>query len=163
MMPDLSMVFEKLQQEQHEVRALVEGVPEDTLNRPGPGAGADAGWSAREVLAHIVSSERGMLTLARAIVSGHGNALPPGYDVHAENAKAVAKRRGLSAADLLSEWDRGRADWRAFLESVTPGQLEMCGAHPASPLPMSLRALVIVMLRHDRGHRKDMAVLLEEG
>jgi hypothetical protein len=163
MLPELSALCEKLQQEQQSVRSLVEWASEGALTRHGPGAGAEGGWSAQDVLAHLVWSEHGMLTLARAIVSGHGNALPHAYDVHAENAKAVAKRRGLSAADLLWEWDRGRADWRAFLESVTPEQLEMCGAHPASPLPMSLRALVIVMLRHDRGHRKDMAVLLGEG
>ena len=163
MLPELATLFEKLQQEQDGVRSLVKGVSAGALDRPGPGAGAEGGWSAREVLAHVVSSEHGMLALARAIVSGHGDVLPPAYDVHAENAKAVAKRRGLSAADLWLEWERGRSGWKAFLESVTPEQLEMCGTHPASPLPMSLRALVIVMLRHDRGHRKEMAVLLEGG
>ena len=161
MLPELSTLFEKLQQEQDGVKMLVEGAPEGALDRPGPGAGAEGDWSAREMLAHVVSSEHGLLALARAIVSGHGDALPPAYDLHAENAKAVAKRRRLSAADLLLEWERGRADWKAFLESVTPGQLEMCGTHHASPQPMSLRALVIVMLRHERGHRVEMAALLK--
>jgi hypothetical protein len=161
MLPELSTLLEKLQQEQEGIRAQIEGAPEVDLNRPGPGASAEGGWSAREILAHVVWSEHGMLALARAIVSGHGDALPPAYDVHAENAKAVAKRRGLSAADLLLEWERGRADWKAFLEPVTPQHLEMCGRHPASPLPMSLRALLIVMLRHDRGHRREIAALLE--
>jgi hypothetical protein len=163
MLPELSSLFDKLQQEREGIETLVEGALEGALDLTGPGAGEGGGWSARETLAHVVSSEHGMLALARAIVSGHGDALPPAYDVHAENAKAVAKRRGLSAADLLLEWERGRTDWRAFLESVTPGQLEMCGIHPASPLPMSLRAVVIVMLRHDRGHRKQMAALLGDG
>ncbi len=161
MLPELFALFEKLQQQQDSVRALVEGAPEGVLDRSRPGAGAEGGWSAREMLAHLASSEHGLLALARAIVSGHGDALPPAYDLHAENAKAVAKRRRLSAADLLLEWERGWADWKAFLESVTPGQLEMCGTHPASPQPMSLRALVIVMLRHERGHRVEMAALLK--
>ena len=163
MLPELSALFEKLQRELDGVRILVAAAPEGALDRHGPGAGADEGWSAREMLAHLVTSEHGMLALARAIVSGHGDALPAAYDVHAENAKAVATRRGLLAADLLREWGRGRADWTAFLEALTPEQLEMSGRHPASLQPMSLRTVVIVMLRHDRGHRAEMAALLKGG
>lgn len=163
MLSELSTLFAKLKLEQETVRGLVEGAPQGTLDQPGPGAGAEVGWSARQMLAHIVSSEQGMLALARAIVSGDGDAVPASYDVHAENAKAVARRHGLSAADLLREWDGGRAEWMAFLETVTPEQVEMSGHHPASEQSMSLRTVVIVMLRHDRGHRAEMAALLKGG
>lgn len=163
MLSELSTLFARLRQEQETVRALVEDAPEGALDRPGPGTSAEVGWSAREMLAHIVSSEHGMLALARAIVSGHGDAVPASYDVHAENAKSVARRSGVPAVDLLREWDHGRAEWGSFLETVTPAQLEMSGHHPASAQPMSLRTVVIVMLRHDRGHRVEMASLLKGG
>jgi hypothetical protein len=160
MLPELSSLYEKLQREQELVRALIESAPPEALNRRGPSSGLEPGWSARETLAHLVSAEHGMLELARTIANGQGDALPTDYDVHAENAKAVTKLAGLSATTLLSEWERGRAEWHSLLEAVTPEQMEMSGRHPASPQPMTLRTVVIVMLRHERGHHKEMAALL---
>jgi hypothetical protein len=160
MLPEFSSLFEKLQREQELVGALVESAQAEALCQQGQAPGGEPGWSAREMLAHLVSAQLGMLALARTIANGQGDALPPGYDVDAENAKAVAEHRGLSAAGLLSEWERGRAEWKAFLEAVTPEQSEMTGRHPASLQPMTLRTVVIVMLRHERGHHREMVALL---
>jgi hypothetical protein len=90
MLPELSSLFEKLQREQELVRALVESAPIGAMDRTERGPAGEPGWSAREILAHLVSADHGMLALARTIANGRGDALPPGYDVHAENAKAVA-------------------------------------------------------------------------
>ncbi len=163
MLPELATLFEKLQLERIAIRTLVDEAPDGALDRPGQGVDGGASWSAREMLAHVVSSEHGLLALARAIVSGNGHVLPAGYDLRAENAKAVAKRRGLSSVDLLLEWERGQAAWQAFLEAVTSAQMELSGTHPASTQPMTLRTLIIVMLRHERGHRVEMAGLLKGG
>ncbi len=163
MLPELSTLFDKLQQEQVTIVALVKGAGDRDLDRPGPGTDDNAGWSIREMLAHVVSSEHGLLALARAIASGNGHVLPAGYDLHAENAKAVSKRRGMGVLDLLGEWEHGRAAWLAFLESVTAGQMELSGTHPASDQSVTIRTLMIIMLRHERSHRSEMAALLKGG
>ena len=160
MLPNLSSLEQKLQHERDAIRVTVERASGDRLACPGPATGEVPSWSAREILAHVVSSEHGLRALANAITGGRGDALPDGYDLNAENARAVSKRRDRSVPDLLREWLAEQEEWHLFLGGVTADQMELTGRHPASPQPITLRALLIVMIRHERAHRQEIAALL---
>jgi hypothetical protein len=157
MIEALSALAEKLQKEREQVAMHVIGAGADVMVRPAP----DGGWSAREILAHMVASERGLLALAKRIAAGDAHSLPPGYDLNAANRAAVQKRESRPVSELLAEWAENQAAWRAYMETLTPEALDREGAHPGFPGPVSLRQLIVVMLRHERGHHHDIEVLLQ--
>ncbi len=154
MHPDLESLFGKLQAERETVTALVTPLSADTLDRPGP----DGCWSIRQTLAHIVGSEPWLQAMARNILDG--GQLPADLNLDETNARDVALRAGRSVSELLAEWQMRRDDWRAFLETLTPEQLELTGPHPAFPQMITLRQLVIVMLKHERNHRQTITDML---
>lgn len=150
MLPDLESLFGKLQVERETVTSLVSGLSNAQLDKPG----ANGCWSVRQTLAHIVSSEPWLLLMARNILDGAPQL--PDIPLHETNAREVSRRAGVSVPDLLAEWQTRREEWRAFLESLTLEQLELQGPHPAFPQLVTLRQMVIVMLKHERNHRQEM-------
>jgi uncharacterized damage-inducible protein DinB len=157
MLPDLESLFAKLQVERDNVTGLVAGLEAAQLDRPGPGGC----WSIRQTLTHIVASEPGILSMARNTLAG-GADLPAGLDIHETNQREVSLRAGRSVAELLAEWQERREEWRPFLESLSPEQLEMQGPHPVFPQLVNLRQLVIVMLKHERSHRQEIVDMLAQ-
>lgn len=158
MIPDLQSLAGKLEVERQAITGLVQGLDDATLDRPGP----DGAWSVRETLAHIVASEEGLLSLAQRIARGENPQPRPDYNLDDANAREVDKRRGLHVPALLDEWQRHRAEWAVFLESVTPEQLGLQGAHPRFEQQVTLLQLVIVMLKHERNHKQEIMSLLSE-
>ena len=153
MITDLASLWAKLQVERDAITALVEPLSDAQLDRPGP----EGTWSVRQTLAHIAASEHALLALARRIAAGEQPQLPAGYDLNEANAAAVSKRAANSVSELLAEWAKRRSGWLAFLETVTPEQLQLTGGHPAFDLQVTLLQLVIVMLKHERNHKADIA------
>ena len=156
MLDDLASLWAKLQLERETITALVQPLGDAALDRPGP----DGCWSVRQTLAHIAASEHALLSLAQRIAAGDKPQVPAGYNLHEANAAAVGRRQGRSVAVLLTEWEQRRAEWASFLETVTPGQLQLTGGHPAFDLQVTLLQLVIVMLKHERNHKAEIISLL---
>lgn len=155
MQPDLASLSAKLQVERDAITAMVRGLSVEQLDRPGP----EGSWSVRQMLAHLVSSEGGLLSLARHIAAGENPQVPPGYDLDTANEHQVAKRQDLSLDDLLNEWEARRANWASFLEPLTEDQAQLAGEHPWFHQSVTLRQLVIIMLKHERGHKQEIAQL----
>jgi uncharacterized damage-inducible protein DinB len=159
MQPDLASLSAKLQMEREAITGMVHGLSAEQLDKPGP----DGSWSVRQMLAHLVSSEGGLLSLARHIAAGENPQVPPGYDLNTANEAQVAKRQNLPLDDLLKEWETRRASWAAFLEPLTEAQAELAGEHPWFHQSVTLRQLVIIMLKHERGHKQEIAALAANG
>jgi uncharacterized damage-inducible protein DinB len=157
MLPEFASLFAKLEAEREAVALAVRDLGDADLDRPG----ADRTWSIRQILAHLVASEAGLLALARHIAAGENPQMPPGFDLDVTNQAEVAKRTGLPVPDLLKEWEARRAKWRAFLESLTEAHLDRAGEHPWFHQSVTVRQLVIIMLKHERGHKLEVARLLE--
>lgn len=110
---------------------------------------ADGKWSVKEVVGHIIDTER--IFAYRALRIGRGDTTPlPGFDQDAY--VAASDLSGRSTADLADVFARQRA---ATLDVFTPMDtpvLKRMGE--ASGVPVSVRALLYMIAGHTRHHLK---------
>lgn len=115
-------LLEALRASRDEVLAIVRALPPERLEE----GRYENGWNGRQILAHIASIEwtyPRLLDIARdAPASAEAKAEVPtrtmrgGNDAY--NDRQVARRAHLSAADLLSEFERNRAATIAAVEAA---------------------------------------------
>ncbi len=125
----LQQRFERLESTRRDVLARLEGPDRERLNRPR----ADGGWSALQVLYHVIAAEAGTLSYTSKKMRG-GTALPrAGLLSHlrllglqaaivsplrfkAPGATADVPRE-IDPDELRARWDEVRAGWQKLLES----------------------------------------------
>ncbi|MDT7857307.1 DinB family protein [Rubrivirga sp. S365] len=104
-------------------------------------------WTAAQVVAHVIDTER--IFGARALHLGRGDPAPlPGYDQDAYVAALGPERRSL--ADLAGELERLRATTVDLLGSIPHPALDAVGT--VSGGPMSARGAAYVIAGHERHH-----------
>jgi len=112
-------------------------------------------WSVKDALAHLVGAKRGMTRMAQRFAAGEDPQLPEDYNNDYYNARQVAKRKAMSFAEVRAELDAAHQELLAFLERVTPQQLELRGEHPiAGEIP--LKDLLVVIYNHETQHCKQI-------
>lgn len=104
-------------------------------------------WTIKEVLVHILDSERIFAYRALCIARGEQQSLP-GFDENAYAPAAEANSRSLN--DLLAEHAAVRASTVALYRSFASHQLDRVGL--ANNHPISVRALVHVVPGHEAHH-----------
>ena len=114
---------------------------------------AEGKWSIREVLGHLVDTERIMGYRACCVARGETASLP-GFDENAYVANASFDACPLSG--LLEELQHVREGHLAFFRHLDGKAWARIGA--ANAHPISARALAYVMVGHPRHH---LAVLRE--
>ena len=107
-------------------------------------------WRVRDILAHLVASEPGMVANARGMIAGSGG-VPADFRLDDWNARQVAKRAGLSREELLAELAENRRKTIEFLGGVSDDDLDRRGRH-ADLTEMSVEELLQTMMRHEQGH-----------
>jgi hypothetical protein len=123
------------------------------------------GWNGRQILAHLASIEwtyPKLLEIARDAAAGPpATAEPPtrtmqgGNDAY--NARQVAKREHLSAAELLAEFERNRAITIAAVEAADEALLARpirSAGGVTGPLALVFYAVAVA---HVLGHAHDIA------
>ncbi len=108
-----------LRMSRDEVMKIVRGLRPERLEE----GRYEHGWNGREILAHLASIEwtyPRLIALARDALAGSPDlptrAMRGGNDAY--NARQVAKRAHLSAADLLAEFEQNRAATIAAVEAA---------------------------------------------
>ena len=137
-------LLETLRRQHDETMTLLAGVSDangGTRYEPGK-------WSIKEVLGHIIDTER--IFAYRALRFARRDATPlPGYE-----QDDFVREGGFDArpmASLLAELGAVRASSLALLESFTDEQLSHMGT--ASGFPLSVRAAVHIIAGHERHHQ----------
>ncbi len=120
-----------------------------------------ADWTIKRVVAHLIGAERGMTRLAQRFAAGENPTLPADYNNDVYNARQVAKREALSFAQARAELAASRRDLIAFLETLTPAQLELRGEHPVAG-NISLNELLGVIAHHEAQHHQQILDTLEK-
>lgn len=115
-------------------------------------------WTVRNLLAHFLSSEVGLLRLAQDVASG-GPGAPAGFDYDEFNAQEQARLAGLPPATLLSELSAARAATVAWLSGLDDADLDRVGRHPALGT-INLETFITVMYGHQLMHIRDVQRLL---
>lgn len=110
-------------------------------------------WSVKEVIGHMVDTERVFAYRALCFARGDATKLP-GFDEDAYVERAGSDERAL--ADLALEFGAVRAATIALLRSLTPESAARRGT--ANDATMSARAAAWVIAGHELHHR---GVLLE--
>ncbi len=114
-----------------------------------------APWSARDLLAHLVSAERGHQQLIRAVASG-GPGVPADFDVDRYNATHVAQLADRPAAGLLVDLRRVRGDTITLVAALTDEDLARRGRHPALGEHTALADFIRIVFMHARLHLRDL-------
>ena len=107
-------------------------------------------WRVRDILAHLVASEPGMVANARGMIGGSGG-VPADFRLDEWNARQVTKRAGMTREQLLAELAENRRQTLEFLDRLSDGELDRRGRH-ADLTEMSVEELLRTMAHHEQAH-----------
>jgi hypothetical protein len=119
----------------------------------------DQTWTIRNVLAHFVTSERGLVKLFEQIrLSGKGAAVD--FSIDRYNAAQQQKTKDLSPQELLEQYKAVRSDSVAWTLSLEESDLEKQGRHPFLGIT-TLREMIKMLYLHNQIHYRDMKKALK--
>ena len=118
-------------------------------------------WSVKDIVGHLVASERGMTRLAQRFATGTNPKLSADYNNDIYNARQVEKFKLVTLAQARAELDKSRTELFALMETLTVPQLEYRGEHPIKG-EISLKELLGVIAWHESNHSKEISDKLLE-
>jgi uncharacterized protein DUF664 len=157
-------LLEALRASRDEVLTLMRGLSPERLED----GRYESGWNGRQILAHIASIEwtyPRLIDLAREATPRHAAAAPSGEPPtramrggnDAYNERQVAKRAHLSAADLLSEFERNRATTIAAVEAADEALFSRHIRSAGGVTGRLATVFYMVAVAHVLGHAHDLA------
>jgi len=138
-------ILDQLKTSAKEITALFKSLDETQLQQ----AYAEGKWSMKDLLMHLIDTERVFVYRAMRFVRADRSP-QPFFDENefAKNAQA----NKINTTKLLKEFNANRAVTLAFFNNLTNKQMLQTGL--ASNFTMSVRACVWIILGHELHHRK---------
>lgn len=131
---------------------------EGDWSRPAHSEGS--GWTARELLAHLASTQTAMVQVARSRSSDKPQpSFRPPFDPDRWNASQVARRRGASVQELLEELTRAATELHPALMEADLEAPAAIGPWPGLPLGQVMARMV----DHQSDHLTELARPLGSG
>jgi uncharacterized protein (TIGR03083 family) len=149
----IDLLIRKLREEGDVIQARLTALPLDAWEWPVYGEGQ--AWMVRDVLAHLVSAERGHQRLIADVAAG-GSGSPPDFSVDEYNRRHVAALAGRSPADLLADFRSVRAESVALVSGLTDDDLTLRGNHPALGPDTALANFIRIIFMHGKMHLRDL-------
>ncbi len=127
---------------------------------------SNSGWSIQDILAHVANAEilnvkfaRLMLETDKPIqvreVAAEFPDFTGPFELDRFNAYMTKKLRAQSLAQVLETLNQTRAATMAWLDLVTPEQLERTGQHAAWS-EQTLRGMLKILIIHDKAHTQEI-------
>lgn len=116
-------------------------------------------WTIRNVLAHFVTSERGLLKLFERIRQG-GEGSPDDFSIDRYNAAMQARTKESSPQELIEQYKEVRAHAIQWVSGLTESELEMTGRHPFLG-HSAIRDMIKMLYIHNLDHYRDMKKVLK--
>ncbi len=111
-------------------------------------------WSIRNVLAHFVTSERGLVKLFERIrATGEGSA--EDFSIDRYNAAQQEKTKDLAPLELLEQYKKIRAESVQWVAGLKDEELEIKGRHPFLGETV-IREMVKMLYIHNQIHYRDV-------
>jgi hypothetical protein len=154
-MPELSKaaLLKRLDDEHAALAATVAGLTEEQMAHRFEGSD---GWtSVEDVVKHLASGERGMLTVAQRCAAGGEPPSYAGFDLDRWNIRQVEKLKTLTPAEALAQYDAVRQQAKVTLESLSEDQLARPASHPVFG-QVTVGGLFRIMAIHEQMHRRDI-------
>lgn len=155
----IDLLCKRLTDEGAKTAAYYRGLPPAQLDQAVYTAGP--GWRARDLAAHLASTERNILALIRNILAG-GPGVPAAFSVDAFNAEATQAWRGGVLDDHLREFEAARAATVALTAALTDADLDRRGRHPFLG-ETAIEDMLKLLYRHTMLHERDVRKALETG
>lgn len=156
-MTESAELAEKLKTEGERMAAFFAGLTDEQWGVDVYTEGAT--WSIRNVLAHFVTSERGLLKLFERIrATGEGS--PEDFSIDHYNASQQEKTKDLAPAELLEQYKQIRAATVQWVSELKDEELEIKGRHPFLGETI-IREMVKMWYLHNQLHYRDVKRVLK--
>ena len=116
-------------------------------------------WTIRNVLAHFVTSERGLVKLFEQIRQGGAGAADD-FSIDRYNEAQQQRTKELSAAELLEQYKEVRANTVTWVSGLKEDELELKGRHPFLEVT-TIREMVKMLYIHQQMHYRDLKKALK--
>jgi uncharacterized damage-inducible protein DinB len=158
---DVVGIKEKLNAERAKLLQSFAGLPREIIERPFAG-----GWSIKDVLAHVAMAESVNVAFARRMVEKDSPLqlkefaadypdFPGEFELDKFNAWMTERWRKKSLDQVLAALQETRQETLAWLDTLTPEQLERSGEHAVWG-NQSVRGMFRILVIHDKFHRGDV-------
>lgn len=111
-------------------------------------------WSIRNVLAHYVTSEHGLVRLFERIRTT-GEGASDEFSIDRYNASQQEKTKDLTPAELLEQYKQVRAESVQWVSVLKDEELEIKGRHPFLGETV-IREMIKMLYLHNQLHYRDM-------
>jgi hypothetical protein len=115
-------------------------------------------WTMRDLLAHFLSAEEGLLRMAQNVAAG-GEGAPEDFDYDAFNASEQTRLAGTEPEKLLTDLAAARQTTIAWVEALDEDALDRKGHHPALG-EITLEDMINAIYGHQLMHVRDLRPLL---
>jgi len=156
-MSEANELAEKLKSEGERFVAIFAGLTDDQWQKEVYTEGAT--WTIRNVLAHFVTSERGLLKLFESICQG-GVGAGEDFSIDRYNAAMQARTQESTPQELLEQYKTIRAKSVDWISGLSEADLEKQGRHPFLGVT-TLREMVKMLYIHNLTHYRDMKKALK--
>ncbi|MGD9001244.1 MAG: DinB family protein [Anaerolineae bacterium] len=116
-------------------------------------------WSARDLLAHFVSAEAGLLRLARDVAAG-GPGAPREFEYDAFNATEQERLAHVPREQLLADLMTARQVTITWVEELEETALDRTGRHPALG-EVTVEVCINAIYGHQLMHMRDLMQVLD--
>ena len=117
-------------------------------------------WTIRNVLSHLMTSERAFLKLFENIRQG-GPGASEDFVIDRYNASQQGKTRDLPPKELLEQYKAMRAEMVAWVSGISESDLEKKGRHPGLGIT-TLRNMLKMVYLHNQEHYRDLRRVLND-
>jgi uncharacterized protein (TIGR03083 family) len=117
-------------------------------------------WTIRNILAHLVTSERAFVQLFERIRQT-GEGVPEDFSIDRYNARQQEKTAELTPQELLDQFKAVRADMIQWVLGIGDSDLEKTGRHPFLGVT-TLREMIKMIYIHNQLHARDLRRALKD-
>jgi len=149
-----SAIREDLVDAQRSLLDVLDRVGPEDWQRPSP----NEGWTVRDLLVHLTTSESGFVPTLRRMCAGEGG-VPVDFDPNRWNAGQLRRRADIATDHLRPELEAAHRDMLALLESVDERSLDHRG-HMSSGVDGSAEDNFRLVASHKRSHTEDIRAAL---
>jgi hypothetical protein len=121
---------------------------------------AEGGWTVKQALLHVATSESGQIKTARAIAAGQPT-VPDDFDLNRYNNRQVEKNKNKQPPEILFGMAESRQQLLAYLNDVSAEDLEKRGRHGRGDV-ISVELLFYRIGEHEAEHTAEIKAVLNQ-
>jgi uncharacterized protein (TIGR03083 family) len=147
-------IRDDVQTAQHDLLQVLDRVGPDEWSRPSP----NEGWTIRDLLTHLTTSESAFIPALRRMASGQGG-VPADFDPNRWNAGQLRRRGEADPSELRAELERSFAEMLSVLEGLDDTALNQRG-YLSTGVEGSTEDNFRLVASHKRTHTNDIRAAL---